>query len=362
MGGSTFGRLFRVTTAGESHGPANVVIVDGAPAGLEVDASAIAAELARRRPGQSALVSARAEPDEAEILSGVLDGRALGSPIAILVRNRDAQSADYAELADVYRPGHADFTHDAKYGRRDPRGGGRASARETVARVAAGAIARRLLEHFGVQVVGWVQQIGEVAAEVDPLAVTRAEVEATPVRCPDRAAAARMIALVEAVRAEGDSIGGIARVVAKGVPAGWGEPVFDKLKADLAKALASLPAVQGVEFGAGFAVATARGSANNDAFVANEAGAGVRPATNRHGGMLGGLSSGEPILVGCAVKPPSSIARAQTTARHSGEPAELEIRGRHDPCVLPRFVPLAEAMVLLALADHALRQRTSRLP
>lgn len=357
MAGSSFGRAFRITTAGESHGPGNLVIVDGCPPGIAIGVDEIRSELARRRPGQSHIVTQRKEEDEPEILSGVFEGRTTGTSIAILVRNRDVKSRDYADIRDTYRPGHADFTYDAKYGFRDYRGGGRASARETVARVAAGAIAKKLLaEAFGGSVVGYVVRIGDVQATVaDPAAVRPEHVEANVVRCPDAAAAARMIEAVERVRKEQDSLGGVAEIVASGVPAGLGEPVFDKLKADLAKALFSIPAVLGVEYGVGFACAGMRGSEHNDVFVV-QAGQ-VRTATNRHGGMLGGISSGMPLVLRAAVKPTSSLPKEQPTVTSAGEPTTIRTRGRHDPCVLPRFVPIAEAMVAIVLADHWLRWR-----
>lgn len=360
MAGSTFGTLFRVTTAGESHGPGNVAIVDGVPPGMALTAADLQPDLDRRRPGQSKIVTARNESDEVEILSGTFEGMTTGTPIALLIRNADQRSKDYGDIKDKYRPGHADFTFDRKYGRRDWRGGGRSSARETSVRVAAGAIAKKLLsERHGVGIVGWVSQVGDVTADVaDPTAVTLEAVEATPVRCPDAEAAARMIALIEKVRAERDSIGGIAELCATGVPAGWGEPVFDKLKADLAKAMLSLPAVLGFEYGAGFGVATARGSENNDAFVPGES--DVTTRGNRHGGMLGGISSGLPIVFRCAVKPTSSLPRPQDTVTTSGEATTIETKGRHDPCLLPRFIPMAEAMAALVLADHALRQEAVR--
>jgi chorismate synthase len=356
MPGNTFGQLFRITTAGESHGPANVVIVDGVPAGLALAEADLLPDLERRRPGQSSIVTQRKEADLPRILSGVYQGFTTGASIAVMIENTDQRSGDYSEIENKYRPGHADFTFDAKYGRRDPRGGGRSSARETTARVAAGAIAKKLLATQGVRVLAWVSQVGEVCAEgIDPEAVTLEQVEATPVRCPDLMAAARMIELIEAVRSERDSIGGIAEIAALGVPAGWGEPVFDKLKADLGKALFSLPAVLGVEYGAGFAVATARGSANNDLFTSQEG--KIATLGNRHGGILGGISSGMPILLRCAVKPTSSLPREQATVDKEGNATTILTRGRHDPCLLPRFIPMAEAMVALVLADHFLRQR-----
>lgn len=380
MPGNSFGQAFRITTAGESHGPGNLVIVDGCPPGLPLGVEDLIPDLARRRPGQSAIVTPRDEPDEPEILSGVFEGRTTGASIAVLVRNRDQRSRDYAAIRDKYRPGHADHGYDAKYGFRDYRGGGRASARETAVRVAAGAIAKKLIAaRFGGRVVGYVRQVGDVAAEVpDPAAVTLDAVERLPdgrpnvVRCPDAAAAGRMVALIERMRGERNSIGGVAEVAATGVPAGLGEPVFDKLKADLGKALFSLPAVLGVEYGVGFGCAALRGTECNDLFYApggagraggeaapegsgRPAAARVATRTNRHGGMLGGISSGMPIVLRAAVKPTSSLPQPQETVTRGGAPATIATKGRHDPCLLPRFVPMAEAMVALVLADHWLR-------
>jgi chorismate synthase len=361
MAGNTFGESFRVTTAGVSHGPGYLCILDGCPPGLPLGVEDLLPDLRRRRPGQSRIVSQRQEEDVPEILSGVFEGLTDGTPIGILFRNADQRSADYSDIKDKYRPGHADFTFDAKYGLRDYRGGGRSSARETVCRVAAGAVAKKLLACHGVRVLGWVKQVGSILANVpDPAAVTLDQVESTPVRCPDPEAAAAMIALIEEVRKDQDSIGGVSELVATGVPPGLGEPVFDKLKADLAKALLSLPAVTAFEYGAGFAVAAARGSANNDAFVPKEGRIGT--ATNRHGGMLGGISSGEPIVLRVAVKPTSSLPRPQQTVTRAGEPVEIVTRGRHDPCLLPRFVPMGEAMVALVLVDHWLRWRAQCSP
>jgi chorismate synthase len=364
MAGNTFGELFRVTTAGVSHGPGYLLIVDGCPAGMPLSEDDLLPDLRRRRPGQSKLVTQRQEDDAPEIFSGVFEGVTDGTPIGIVFRNADQHSADYSDIKDKYRPGHADFTFDAKFGVRDYRGGGRSSARETVCRVAAGAIAKKLLANHGVSVLGWVKQVGEVTATIsEPVAVTLEQVESTPVRCPDPLAAERMIQLIEAVRKDQDSIGGVCELVAVGVPPGLGEPVFDKLKADLAKALLSLPAVVAFEYGAGFAVASARGSANNDAFVRrDDAARPIGTATNRHGGMLGGISSGEPIICRVAVKPTSSLPRTQQTVTRSGEPTEIVTRGRHDPCLLPRFVPMGEAMVALVLADHWLRWQAVRAP
>jgi len=358
MAGNSFGELFRITTAGESHGPGYVVIVDGCPPGLPLSVDDLLPDLRRRRPGQSKLTTQRDEEDLPEILSGVFEGQTTGTSIAILFRNTDQRSQDYADIAEKYRPGHADYTFDARYGRRDYRGGGRSSARETVCRVAAGAIAKKLLARLGVRVLGYVKQVGPVQAAVpDPCAVTLEQVEATPVRCPDAAAAQQMIELIDAVRKDRDSIGGVCELVAVGVPPGWGEPVFDKLKADLAKALLSLPAVMGFEYGAGFAVAQMRGSACNDAFVPGDQPGQIRTASNRHGGMLGGISSGMPIVCRVAIKPTSSIPRSQPTVTRHGQPTEIVTRGRHDPCLLPRFVPMGEAMLALVLVDHWLRTR-----
>jgi chorismate synthase len=357
MPGNSFGELFRVTTAGVSHGPGYMVIIDGCPPGLPLSADDLLPDLRRRRPGQSKIVTQRKEEDVPEIWSGVFEGRTDGTSIGILFQNTDQRSQDYGDIQDKYRPGHADYTFDAKYGFRDYRGGGRSSARETLCRVAAAAIAKKLLAQQGIRVLGYVKQVGEVVADIpDPTHVTLEQVEANPVRCPDPAAAERMIALIEEVRKDQDSIGGVCELVATGVPPGLGEPVFDKLKADLAKGLLSLPAVMAFEYGAGFGVATARGSANNDAFIPTGAG-GIGTETNRHGGMLGGISSGEPILCRVAVKPTSSLPRPQRTVTRAGEPTEIVTRGRHDPCLLPRFVPMGEAMVALVLVDHWLRWR-----
>ena len=393
MAGNSFGQIFRITTAGESHGPGNVVIIDGVPPGLELSAEDLLPDLKRRRPGQSKIVTQRDETDTPEILSGVFEGKTTGTSIAILIRNEDQRSKDYGDIKDKYRPGHADYTFDAKYGFRDYRGGGRSSARETNVRVAAGAVAKKLLAAaHGIRIVGYVTQVGPIIAEIaDPSAITLEQVESNIVRCPDQAKAAQMIELIEAIRKEQDSIGGVAEIVATNVPPGWGEPVFDKLKADLGKAMFSLPAVTGVEYGNGFRVATMRGSENNDVFVkARHEGTEARrhegadpsvtsstrnpelgtrnfPAppsistsSNRHGGMLGGISSGMPIVLRCAIKPTSSLSKPQPTVTTAGEPTTIATKGRHDPCLLPRFVPMGEAMMAIVLADHMLRQRANR--
>lgn len=357
MAGNSFGQLFRITTAGESHGPGNLVIIDGCPPGLALCEEDLQPDLDRRRPGQSSVTSQRNEADRARIFAGVFEGRTTGTALAILIENRDQRERDYADIKEKYRPGHADFTYDAKYGLRDYRGGGRASARETVVRVAAGAVARKLLRGCGIRVVGYVKRVGGVEARVpDPARVERAQVEANIVRCPDQAAAAEMIALIEAVRKDRDSLGGVAEIVATGLPAGLGEPVFDKLKADLAHGLMSIPAVTGFEYGSGFAAAGMRGSEHNDAFSV-EAGR-IATLSNHHGGMLGGITSGSALIVRVAVKPTSSIAKQQVTVDRQGRATTIRTKGRHDPCLLPRFVPVGEAMVLLTLADHMLRWRS----
>ena len=359
MAGNTYGKLFRVTTAGVSHGPGYLCIIDGCPAGLELSVEDLLPDLRRRKPGQSKLTTQRDEADLPEIWSGVFEGRTDGTPIGLLFRNADQRSGDYGDIKDKYRPGHADYTFDAKYGFRDYRGGGRSSARETICRVAAGAVAKKLLAREGIRVLGYVTQVGGVTADVpDPTAVTLEQVEATPVRCPIPEVAAAMIELFVAIRKDRVSIGGVCELVAVGVPPGLGEPVFDKLKADLGKALLSLPAVLGFEYGAGFGVATARGSANNDPYLPPPP--RIHTATNRHGGMLGGISSGEPIVCRVAIKPTSSIPRPQQTVTRAGEPTEIAVKGRHDPCLLPRFVPMGEAMVALVLIDHLLRWRAGR--
>jgi len=362
MSGNTFGTVFRITTWGESHGPAVGVVVDGCPAGLALAAEDIQKDLDRRRPGQSSASTSRREADMVEILSGVFEGRTTGTPISLLVRNRDADSSAYDLLRDRPRPGHADYTYQMKYGLRDHRGGGRASARETVGRVAAGAVARALLRSAGIDVAAYVEELGGICADVgaSDLSALRAAAEANAVRCPDPAAAERMMERLEAVRAEGDSLGGVVVVVAEGVPAGLGEPVFDKLDADLAKGLMSLGAVKSVEIGAGRGCARLRGSEMNDPLLWREG--GVEFEGNHAGGILGGISTGAPIICKIAVKPTPSIARRQRTVDLArGGAAEIEIKGRHDPAIPPRIVPVAEAMVALVLADHLLRQRAAKL-
>lgn len=359
MGGSIFGQMFRITTFGESHGGAVGVVVEGCPPDLAIDVAEIQHDLDRRRPGQSVITTARAETDTAEIVSGMFEGRTLGTPICVVVRNRDARSTDYEAFKDVYRPSHADYTYDAKYGFRNWAGGGRASARETIGRVAAGAIARKILrERAGTEIVSWVSRVADIEATVDPERVTESDVEQNIVRCPDAAAAERMIALIKQVKADGDSVGGTLDAVARNVPPGLGEPVFDKLEADLAKAMLSLPACKGFESGSGFAGTYLRGSEHNDIFI--NKGGRIGTATNRSGGIQGGISNGEPIMVRVAFKPVATILQKQRTVNAKGEEVELMPRGRHDPCVLPRAVPMVEAMMALVLCDHYLRQQAVR--
>jgi chorismate synthase len=354
--GSSFGVLFRISTFGESHGPGLGVVIDGCPAKLSLDEAAIQHEMDRRRPGQSRLVTQRKESDTIEIVSGVLDGITLGTPIAILIRNADARSKDYEGVSRAYRPSHADYTYDAKYGIRAIAGGGRSSARETAGRVAAGAIAQQLLARHGISIVAWVDEVSGIKASVDEATIQRAGVDINDVRCPDPAAAAMMIERIERARKDGDSVGGVIRAVARGVPPGWGEPVFDKLEADLAKAMLSIPAVKGVENGSGFAGTLMTGSEHNDVFYRRDDGS-IGTRTNYSGGIQGGISNGEPITLRVAFKPTATIMRAQPTVGPDGTETTLEPKGRHDPCVLPRAVPVVEAMMALVLIDHMLRQQ-----
>lgn len=351
---NSFGKLFTVTTWGESHGPAVGAVVDGCPPRLPLEAGEIQAELDRRRPGQSDLVTPRKEEDAVEILSGVFEGRTTGTPISLIVRNADARPGAYDEMKDKFRPSHADFTYQAKFGIRDHRGGGRSSARETIGRVAAGAIAKKVLRMAGgLEIRAFVTQVQEIAAAEPDRFPSLEEVEASPVRCPDAGASARMIERIKAVRAEGDSVGGIIECRIRGVPAGLGEPVFDRLEADLAKAMLSLPATKGFELGSGFAGTLLKGSEHNDLFENREG--RVRTQTNRSGGVQGGISNGEEIRFRVAFKPTATILRPQSTVDVQGNPAGLVGRGRHDPCVLPRAVPIVEAMAALVLVDHWMR-------
>ena len=355
--GSTFGHTFRLSTWGESHGTGIGVVIDGCPPRLPLTADDLQADLDRRRPGQSHLTSQRGEADRAEILSGVFEGRTTGAPIAVLVRNDDARPSAYDHLRDLYRPSHADWAYDAKYGHRDWRGGGRASARETIGRVAAGAIARQLLGKVaGIEVLAWVSRVHDLVAEVDPSEVTLEDVEAHPTRCPDPATATAMATLIEDARRDGDSLGGVITCVARDVPAGLGDPVFDRMEADLAKGMLSLPAAKGFDVGSGFDAVAMTGRQHNDPFVPGPD--GPTTASNRSGGVQGGITNGADVVFRVAFKPTATISSEQDTVTTENEAVTLEARGRHDPCVLPRAVPMVEAMALLVLADHWLRQRT----
>jgi len=355
--GSSFGQLFRISTFGESHGGGVGVIVDGCPPRLPLDQEAIQAELDRRKPGQSKITTPRKEDDQVEILSGLIDGVTLGTPIAMVVRNKDQRPQDYREMEVAFRPSHADATYQAKYGIQARSGGGRASARETIGRVAAGAVAKQLLAHVaGTEVVAWVRRIHTIEASIDPASVSLEAVESNIVRCPDGAVAERMIERIEAIGRDGDSCGGVIECLVRRPPVGLGMPVFDKLEADLAKAMMSLPATKGFEIGSGFEGTLLLGSQHNDAFLPSEDGR-LRTATNNSGGIQGGISNGEPITLRVAFKPTATIRKEQQTINAAGEATTLAAKGRHDPCVLPRAVPMVEAMVALVLADHLLRQQ-----
>lgn len=356
MPGNTFGRFFRITTWGESHGKALGVVLDGCPAGLEISEDDIQFELDRRRPGQSKITTQRKEADKVEILSGVFEGKTTGTPISMMVHNTDAISRSYEDIKDTYRPGHADYTYDEKYGFRDYRGGGRASARETIGRVASAAIAKKILSRSGIKTYGFVRQIGDII--VDKVDID--QIEKNPARCPDAEKAEKMIKLIEDIRKQGDSIGGIVEVVSTGLPTGLGDPVFNKVDADLASALMSLGGIRGFEVGMGFGVTSRKGSEVNDVMYKDETG-NLRFKTNNAGGLLGGITNGEDLVVKIAIKPTSSIPKAQKTVDKYGEPTELVVKGRHDPCLCPRAVPIAEAMVNLVLVDHLLGSRLARL-
>lgn len=356
MTGNSFGKIFKITTCGESHGGAVGVIIDGCPAGLEISAAEIQSELDRRKPGQSAITTPRQEKDTIHILSGVFEGKTTGTPILLLSYNADMRPEDYAELKKVYRPSHADYTYHMKYGLRDFRGSGRASARETLARVAAGAIAKKYLKHYlNIEIVSFVEQVGNIRVNIPHNDVTQEAVEANIVRCPDNPIAKQMIQLIEEVKQEGDSVGGVIKCVIRNVPVGLGEPVFDKLSADLGKAMLSINAVKGFEIGSGFQGVSMRGSEHNDAFIIEDQ--KVKTKTNNAGGVLGGISTGEDIYFRVAFKPVSTINKKQQTINLQQEVTELEASGRHDPCVLPRAVPIVDAMSALVLMDHYLRQK-----
>ncbi len=355
--GNVFGKLFTISTWGESHGAGVGVVIDGCPPLVPIVETEIQAELARRRPGQSRITTQRSEADAVEILSGVQEGVSTGAPIALLVRNQDAKSSAYDHLRDLYRPSHADFTYQQKYGIRTWEGGGRSSARETIGRVAAGAIARRILaDAHGVEIVAYVTRVQDISSNVDTASVGRREVEQSAVRCPDPAAADEMIARIESVRKDGDSVGGVIELVVRNVPVGLGAPVFDRLEADLAKAMLSLPATKGFEVGSGFDGTLLTGSQHNDPFYTDAEGR-VRTRTNRSGGVQGGISNGEAIVARIAFKPTATVNKPQETVTVAGEATTLRAKGRHDPCVLPRAVPMVEAMAALVLVDHWLRHR-----
>ncbi|MBK8351611.1 MAG: chorismate synthase [Saprospirales bacterium] len=360
MAGNSFGEIFRITTFGESHGAALGVIIDGCPAGLKIDTAFIQSELDRRKPGQSNIVTQRKEADEFEILSGIFDGVTQGTPIGIIIRNEDQKSKDYEHIKDSYRPSHADFTYDAKYGSRDYRGGGRSSARETAARVAAAAIAKQLLKHFGIEVNAYVSKVGKIEIEKSYTELDLSKTEDNIVRCPDAETAEKMITLIKEVKKDGDTIGGLVSCVITGVPVGLGEPVFDKLHADLGKAMLSINAAKGFEYGSGFAGTELLGSQHNDAFYKDENNH-IKTKTNHSGGVQGGISNGMDIYFNVAFKPVATIMQAQDSVDKDGNDATVTGKGRHDPCVLPRAVPIVEAMAALVIADHLLRNRNSKL-
>ena len=359
MPGNSFGQLFRITTYGESHGPAIGVVIDGCPAGIAFDEAFVQSELDRRRPGQSKIVTQRKESDTVEVLSGVFEGKTTGAPLSLLIRNKDARSKDYSHIADKFRPSHADFTWHEKFGIRDYRGGGRSSARETAARVAAGAVAKMLLRQYGISVQAYVRRVGEVSLDKDYRELDLSHTESNPVRCPDPETAGKMTDLILEVRKAGDTIGGTVSCVVAGCPAGLGEPVFDKLHADLGKAILSINACKGFEIGSGFGGVTMRGSAHNDVFYKEEE--KIKTRTNRSGGVQGGISNGMDIYFTAAFKPVATIVPAQESVNEAGETVEVKGKGRHDPCVLPRAVPIVEAMAALVTADHLLRSRADRI-
>lgn len=359
MAGNSFGEIFRITSFGESHGPAIGAVIDGCPAGLEINEDFIAKEMARRRPGQSSITSPRQEDDKVEILSGIFEGKTTGAPIALLIKNKDQRPEDYDKFKDVFRPSHADYTYQEKYGIRDHRGGGRSSARETATRVAAGAIAKTLLQKKSISIQGYVSQIGEVSLDKNYTGLDLTQKENHPTRCPDPATADKMQEAIESARDAGDSLGGIISCVIKGCPVGLGEPVFDKLHAVLGHAMLSINAVKGFEIGSGFAGVKMRGSQHNDVFYSDETGTHTR--TNNSGGIQGGISNGEDIYFRVAFKPVATIKQSQETVNREGESATIEGKGRHDPCVVPRAVAIVESMAALVLADFVLRAEVSRV-
>lgn len=358
--GSTYGKIFKISTFGESHGVGIGVVVEGCPAGVDFDTDFIQSELTRRKPGQSRITTQRKEADEFEVLSGVFEGKTTGTPIALIIRNEDQRSKDYSHIAAQFRPSHADYTYQAKYGVRDYRGGGRSSARETAARVAAGALAKLLLANFGVNIQAYVSQVGGMKLDKSYTELDLTETENNAVRCPDPEMAAAMFTYIDDVRKKGDSIGGVVNCVVKGAPVGWGEPVFDKLHAELGKAMLSINAVKGFEYGSGFDGVAMLGSEHNDAFYIDEKG-DVHTRTNHSGGIQGGISNGEDIYFRVAFKPVATIMQDQESVDAQGDIAIVQGKGRHDPCVVPRAVPIVEAMAALVLADFYLRNKASKL-
>ncbi len=360
MSGNTFGSLFRVTTFGESHGEMIGVVIDGCPAGLEISIEEIQTDLDRRKPGQSKITTQRKESDTVRIISGVFEGKSTGMPITAVIANEDQRSKDYTHIKDQYRPSHADFTYDQKYGHRDYRGGGRSSARETAARVIAGSIAKQLLKRSGVEIHAYVSQVGSITLDQEPSQIDFSKIESNIIRCPDSATAEKMIKLVESVKSKGDTIGGVVSAVISGCPVGLGEPVFDKLHADLAKGMMSINAVKGFEYGSGFEGVKKLGSEHNDAFV-KDANGKITTTTNHSGGIQGGISNGMDIVFRVAFKPVATLMKPQESLDQKGETVTVEGKGRHDPCVVPRAVPIVEAMAAITLADHLLRHRSAKL-
>ncbi|OFY62643.1 MAG: chorismate synthase [Bacteroidetes bacterium RIFCSPLOWO2_02_FULL_36_8] len=356
---NTFGQIFRVTTFGESHGPAVGVVIDGCPAGLEIQKDYIQSELNRRRPGQSYLTTTRNDPDEIKILSGFFENKTTGAPICLMVYNEDQKESDYDHLVEIYRPSHADFTYQEKYGIRDHRGGGRSSARETLARVAAGAISKKLLRNSGVKIFAYVESVGKIKTQLPYQDLDFNLIDSTPVRCPDLPTAQKMMSLIEKIKKEGDTLGGVIKGVIKGTPVGWGEPVFDKLHADLAKAMMSINAVHGFEYGSGFEGTEMPGSMHNDVFTSSKG--KISTKTNFSGGIQGGISNGQDIYFRVAFKPVATLMQNQSSVTKEGKTVIVKGKGRHDPCVLPRAVPIVEAMAGLVLADHSLRNRCVKL-
>ncbi len=359
MAGNSIGQLFRVTTFGESHGEMIGVIIDGCPAGLEIDEEFVQLQLDRRKPGQSKITTQRKESDRVKFVSGIFEGKTTGAPIAAWILNEDQRSKDYAHIADQYRPSHADFTYDGKYGHRDYRGGGRSSARETAARVIAGSVAKLLLRRFGVEISAYVSQVGSIRLEKQPQELDLSQTETNMVRCPDSETAAKMISLIETVRKDGDTVGGIISCIIQGCPVGLGEPVFDRLHADLGKAMLSINAVKGFEYGSGFSGVEMRGSEHNDRFITENK--QIKTLSNHSGGIQGGISNGMPIEFRVAFKPVATLMRPQNSLNKAGKAVTVEGRGRHDPCVVPRAVPIVESMAAIILADHLLRNRAAQV-